>query len=300
MLGFPLRAKSPSGRGSRICKRKDAVESSGRTYRPEVVARIVRSTDGGPLRQIAKGRSTRPTGTFVAVKAGGRAMPWESMKCELPVLELAEVASSVVDLMAQPHRLELFVRGKRRPLVYFPDFELTVEPTLYSRLMAKEPFAQAVLEWRPDQHRRGEYRKVVIEVKDDADPRNDDREYQTKLRLAASVYQKIGIGFVIAIRSQDIECVDLNLVHRIALDRYTAISATDVHRSVEYLQTSGGRGVFGRLVEELGGGRFGRAKAAALHVRRMISVDIRQGLHRDAPVSLLSPLPPSGQLPHDA
>lgn len=92
-----------------------------------VVARIVRSLDGGPIRQMGMTGSTKPTGTFTSVKGRSRAMPWESMKCELPALQLAEVASPVVSLMAQPHRLELFVRRRRNPLIYFPDLELTVE-----------------------------------------------------------------------------------------------------------------------------------------------------------------------------
>ena len=71
-----------------------------------VVAQIVSSTDGGPLRQMVKGRSTKVTGAFVSFKAGSRSMPWESKDCELPAIELAEVASPVVRLLAQP-RLEL-------------------------------------------------------------------------------------------------------------------------------------------------------------------------------------------------
>lgn len=111
-------------------------------------------------------------------------MPWESFKCELPALELAEIASPVVSLLAQPHRLELYVRGRSRPLTYFPDLELTVEASLFDRLLDKEPFAQALLQWRPGPRSQlANYRKVIVEVKDDADRRNEDREYQTKLRL---------------------------------------------------------------------------------------------------------------------
>lgn len=262
------------------------MEKHGLGYRSDIVARIVRSTDGGPLRQMVKGRSTKPTGTFVSIKAGSRAMPWESMKCELPVLELAEVSSAVVDLLAQPHRLELYLRGKRRPWVYFPDLELTVEPALRSSLVKKAPFAQALLDWRPGRQRNGACRKIVVEIKDDQDPRNDDPDYQTKLRLAASVYRKIGIDFVTVIRSRDIECVNLRLVHNMALDRYTAVSNVDIDRSIRYLSASGGIGTYGGLVEELGGGSLGRARAAALHVRRIVSVSVGWNLDADTAVSL--------------
>jgi hypothetical protein len=216
-------------------------------------------------------------------------MPWESMKCELPALELAEVASPVVSLMAQPHRLELFVRRRRDPLNYFPDLELTVESSLYSRLMAAQPFAQAMLQWRPDQGGSIGYRTVVVEVKDDDDPRNDDAEYQRKLCLAAKVYRGLGIGFLVIVRSRDLACVDLNLVREIALENYTAVSSIDVGICIRWLSSSGGVGRLGGLVTRLGGGATGREKAAALHVRRVVSVDLSQGFLPSTPVSLMRP-----------
>jgi hypothetical protein len=216
-------------------------------------------------------------------------MPWESMKCELPALELAEVASPVVSLMAQPHRLELFVRRRRDPLNYFPDLELTVESSLYSRVMAAQPFAQAMLQWRPDQGGSIGYRTVVVEVKDDDDPRNDDAEYQRKLCLAAKVYRGLGIGFLVIVRSRDLACVDLNLVREIALENYTAVSSIDVGICIRWLSSSGGVGRLGGLVTRLGGGATGREKAAALHVRRVVSVDLSQGFLPSTPVSLMRP-----------
>jgi hypothetical protein len=257
-----------------------------------VVARIVRSTDGGPIRQISKHGGAKPTGTFVSLKAGNRAMPWESIKCELPALELAEVASPVVSLLAQPHRLELIVRGRRDPLIYFPDLELTVEPGLYNRLIAKQPFAEAMLEWRPDRSRSGSYRTVIVEVKDDDDPRNDDRQYQRKLHLAAKVYQNLGFGFVVVVRSRDLACIDLGLMHEVALDRYTAVSPIDTDICMRWLTSSGGVGTLGGLVMRLGGGARGRAKAAALHVRRVISMDLSHGFLPGTPVSLLQSVSP--------
>lgn len=238
--------------------------------------------------------STKPTGTFVSLKGGSRAMPWESMKCELPALELAEVASPVVSLMAQPHRLELFVRRRRDPLIYFPDLELTVESSLYSRLMAPRPFAEALLQWRPDPGRSTGYRTVVVEVKDDDDPRNDDPEYQRKLSLAAKVYRGLGFGFLVIVRSHDLACVDLDLVHNVALENYTKVSPIDVDVCMRWLSSSGGVGRLGGLVMRLGGGATGREKAAALHVRRVISVDLSQGFLPSTPVSLLHPMSSPG------
>ena len=214
-------------------------------------------------------------------------MPWESMNCELPALELAEVASPVVSLMAQPHRLEMFVRRRREPLSFFPDLELTVEASAYNRLMSSQPFAEALLEWRPDQAGSSGYRTIMVEVKDDDDPRNDDAEYQRKLRLASEVYHGLGIGFLVIVRSRDLACVDLDLVREIALENYTAVSSIDAGICIRWLSGLGGVGRLRDLVTRLGGGATGREKAAALHVRRVISIDLRQGYLPSTPVSLM-------------
>lgn len=253
-----------------------------------VVARIVRSTDGGPLRRIPKSSGSKPTGTFVSVKGAYRAMPWESIRCELPVIEICEAASPVVTFLAQPHRLELFVRGQARPLIYLADLEATVETDFYKSLMQGRPFGEAALDWRPsDDLRRGTPRLLVIEVKDDADPRIEDRAYQRKLKMAKSVYAKLGIGFLTVVRSRDIACVDANLVRRVTLDRFTKVSPVDVDNCMRIL---GGRPYGPKLrdvVDALGGGGEGRAKAAALHVSRVFSIDLRRGFIPDAPVAHL-------------
>lgn len=254
---------------------------------PGVIGRIVRSSDGGPIRQMVTSGSTKPTGTFISLKGGSRAMPWESMKCELPALELAEVASPVISLMAQPHRLDMFVRRRREPLSFLPDMELTVEASVYNRLMSSQPFAEALLEWRPHQSGSTGYRTVVVEVKDDNDPRNDDAEYQRKLSLAAKIYRGLGIGFLVIVRSRDLACVDLGLIHEIALENYTAVSPIDAAICVRSLSLTGGVGRLGDLVSQLGGGATGREKAAALHVRRVVSVDLRHGFLPSTPVSLV-------------
>lgn len=244
----------------------------------DTAARIVRSSTGGPLRQIQKARWTKPTGTFVSLKAGSRAMPWESLGAELPALELCEFASPVVALLSQPHRLEMHVRGKSSPLVYFPDLELDVEPAAFQRILEGVPFAKALLEWSPMQ-RRPDKRpmKLVIEIKSDDDPRNNDPKYLRKLRLAADIYKSIGVGFVIVRFSDDLACVDLPRIHDFLIDRYTEVSVADFHRATEWISRSGTTGRYGDLVEALGGGPVGKAKVAALHVRRVVSIDISPG-----------------------
>ncbi|WP_315924084.1 hypothetical protein [Mesorhizobium sp. SP-1A] len=245
----------------------------------DTAARIVRSSTGGPLRQMRKARWTKPTGTFVSLKAGSRAMPWESLGAELPALELCEFASPVVALLSQPHRLEMYVRGKSNPLVYFPDLELDVEPAAFHRILEGVPFARALLEWSPTQRQPDDRpMKLVVEIKSDDDPRNNDPKYLHKLRLAADIYKSIGVGFVTARFSDDLACVDLPRIHDFLIDRYTEVSVADYHRATEWISRSGAKGDHGELVEALGGGLVGKAKAAALHVRRIVSIDISRGV----------------------
>lgn len=260
----------------------------------DVVARIVRSIDGGPIRRILKSSATKPTGTFVSVKGGYRAMPWESMRCELPTLEICEIASPVVKLLAQPHRLELFVRRQAKPLIYFPDLELDVEPEFYHALMRGRPFGEAALVWRPGGSRHGAaLRTLVIEVKDDDDPRIDDPEYLRKLQLAKTVYGKLGIGFLTIVKSNDLTCIDRGLVRELTLERFNDISPVDVDRVMSLYTHSRATRPLGEIVQALGGVDVGKAKAATLHVSRLVSIDLRRGLRPDAPVCLLGSAVPA-------
>lgn len=256
--------------------------------REGVVARIARSTDGGPLRRIINGRAFKPTGAFVSIKAGGRAMPWESIRCELPVISIAELGSPVLHLLSQPHRLELFVRGRRRPLIYFPDLELTVDRGLFDALARKVPFAKAVMEWHPGSSPSRGTRKVVLEVKDDDDRRNDDKDYRDKLRLAASIYRRLGAGFFTVVRSSDLEFADASFIDDVLTDRYTAVGSADIDAAVQCVLDSGGvTATYADLVAALGSGPVGRAKAVALHVRRVLSINMTAGLLPDAAVWLI-------------
>jgi hypothetical protein len=75
------------------------------------------------------------------------------------------------------------------------------------------------------------------------------------------------VGFVTARFSDDLACVDLPRIHDFLIDRYTEVSVADYHRATEWISRSGAKGDHGDLVEALGGGLVGKAKAAALHVR---------------------------------
>ncbi|MGI6852159.1 hypothetical protein [Mesorhizobium sp. 1B3] len=247
--------------------------ASSSKYHSGVVARIISSSDGGPLRRIINGRSRRPTGTFISVKGGFRAMPWESMKCELPTLQLAEVGTPIISLVSQPHRLEMIVRGQTRPLIYFPDLMLTVEQD-FADALRTTPFGLAVINWHARLPSKRGIRRVFVEVKDDNDSRVFDELYDQKLQLARAVYRRVDAEFITIFRSRDLECINLRPIKDISLDNLTAVCVADIDRAVERIEAQRGETSFGELVDSLGGGRLGEAKAHALHIRRMISIDL--------------------------
>ena len=92
----------------------------------DVVAEIY-VRPGKPFRPIATGRRHIPVGQLMTIKAGMTPQEWESMFCELPMLEMCEVASLVQSFRAQPHGLYMKIVGRRRRLLYIPDLELRVE-----------------------------------------------------------------------------------------------------------------------------------------------------------------------------
>lgn len=252
-------------------------------------ATIIRSEDGGPLRRIINGRAVKPTGVEPCIKAGYRGMPWESEKAELPALMLAEVGSPIIDLLAQPHRLEMSVVGQSRPMAYLADLQLTVEES-FARLLTKgAPFGRAIVEWMPDPKQRPRPRTLVVEVKDDADRRKDDPYYMEKLRLARKAYALAGYGFIQIVRSRDIACVDMRIFNDVWLDRRTHVTAIDVGYAVRYLRSHDGVGTRGGLIDALGGGPRAKARASALHVRRIVSIDLRGPLCESTVVRLIRP-----------
>lgn len=154
---------------------------------PPTIARILQSNEGGPVRRILNGRRRGRTGGFVSFKAGMRAMPWESLEGELPMLQISEVSSGVSKLLAQPHRLEMQSQQLRRRLIYFPDLELSVDRLFLSQLREGRPFAEVAAAPRPRRFQNSQDQRVIIEVKTEGVPRADDEFYLEKLRLAHEV-----------------------------------------------------------------------------------------------------------------
>lgn len=252
-----------------------------------VVARITSSADGGPIRRILNGRSRHPTGTYVSVKAGQRAMPWESHSCELSAMQLSEASTAVSSMLAQPHRLQLIVRGRKDALCYFPDLKIEVDEAVADNLAKGEPFGPTLLGAWPMSYSVERSRTVIVELKSDDDRRMKEPDYLLKLRMAKKVYRKLGMVFVIATEANDIRCANLDAAKQISLDRHALVHSVDVDRVVGFLESDSTSATLGSIREVLGGGHIGRAKAHALHVRRVIAIDLRTPLGPQSPVRLL-------------
>src|SRR5271156_68870 len=82
------------------------------------------SETDGPSRRLITGREPHPTGSIVCVKSGFRKVTWESMDSEMPLIQLAEIASPIRYIKSQPHRLEMKVIDGPSPILqFFPDLE---------------------------------------------------------------------------------------------------------------------------------------------------------------------------------
>lgn len=258
----------------------------------QVFARIFVSSDGGPIRTLITGREPHATGRFVSVKAGYRALPWESMRGELPLLQLAEVASPVQSVMVQPHRLEMFVEGVKKPLIYFPDVSLSVSRRFADALDDGATFARAVADWVPSEAAE-EHVTLIVEAKTNDDRRIHDDVYQSKLRLAHEVYERLGWRFVqvVDVTGPDWRPI-AKAVHEIGLDRDVVVSPHETQMVQESLMT--GPATLADVSATIGGGAIALQKLAALHVRRLISIDLRGRLALE---SLVRPMTYSGRAP---
>ncbi|MBB4067240.1 hypothetical protein [Gellertiella hungarica] len=236
------------------------------------VARMYWAEHGGPIRTIIDGRKTRPTGTFRSMKGGGRSMPWDS-KHERTAMRLADLSSRVQFLLAQPHRLEILVRGNGgRPLIYFPDLLLKVHPSFLHDLQSGMPYAEAALMPCAANIRPHHLKTLIVEVKADADSRDTDPKYARKLELAKEVYSRRGFSFVTVRESQHLPKRP-SLVARYAdLHKFVVLDARDYQSC---LTCFGGRHTQTEeaLIAALGGGPSGYARLIALHYRRFVSIE---------------------------
>lgn len=236
--------------------------------------RIARSNEGGPLRRIHCGGRPSPSGFYSARKSHGRHLPWESRPAELQAIILSDVSWRVSEVMSQPHRLDIFVRGEPSPLHYIPDLELVAEPSFAREICSGVPLAVAAMAWNPKPVLSASAVRLVLEIKNDDDPRNDDSRYQSKIRLAKEVYRRLGYYFAVVHRSEGIDCLDLAFVRDIAADRFCKVATTDRLFVQDYLTDQAGCSLLSKLINALGGSPNAMASISALHFDRVLCIEM--------------------------
>ncbi|ANP86057.1 hypothetical protein [Rhizobium leguminosarum] len=247
------------------------------------IARILWASDGGPVRRIINGRQTKPTGTFPSIKAG-MTMPWES-RLERIAFQMADASSRIDMWLAQPHRLEMMVRGRGAPLLYFPDMMLKARTSLGIDLQRGMSFSEAAA--KPVGRGAKEHlQTIILEIKEDVDPRDGDEAYQQKLVLAKEVYRRRGFKFFELRRKKHFTYEVIETVRRLNFDKWVAIDAYDEHLCQNEFKSDGPK-QYWRLAKALGDGPFGRAKLHALHSRGFVSIDLNTGLKGNTNVWLL-------------
>lgn len=250
-----------------------------------VFARIVRSSDGGPIRRIINGRQKKRTGTFISFKAGLRAMPWDSYNGELPVMKLAEASTGVAGLLAQPHRLEIITAQLKSPLIYFPDLELQVDDAFLSGLVSGTSFATLAARMRTRAEPLNRCRTAIVEVKTPNDPRLDDEEYKEKLGLAHEVYRRLGIPFRIIELTTDFPSTRIAPFSDLfSFDRHTRVDDGDYDTLRRVIDTDSSARPYGEVVKALGGGSVGKSKILAFQLRRQLSIDLSRRITDDSNV----------------
>jgi hypothetical protein len=249
---------------------------------------IRESENDGPSRRLITGREPHPTGSIVCVKALFRGVTWESMDSEMPLISLAEVSSPVLRLKSQPHRLDMKVVGGTSPILsVFPDFEFVVDARLLEELERGEPFWAAALRWEP-KHGSFDWRTLIVETKRDDDRRAKDDDYLDKLDLAREFYRKVGWSFVHLRASKDLPIGQVAQgVKRVWSRAMTRVTVLDVARVSHVIEGAGGCVPYEEASAAIELGPIGKSKLHALHVRRVVRIDLSKGLTSASPVRLV-------------
>jgi hypothetical protein len=216
------------------------------------IAMLTERGDRNPIRPVATGRRNRPVGTFPSIKCG-RAIPWESY-AELHAIYLAEVDTNVLHYRSQPHTLR--VSGSLR--AYTPDLELTL--------------SDGSIE--------------IVEVKSQRfDLLTDD--YTSKLSAAENFYDTMGWKFRQLDMSKVVGTPHFEAVSVIQSYRRTMVTTSDTFLISKLFACRSTLPMW-ELTDAYPHPVGGLAKACAMIVRRMISVDCFAGLDDTSTVRLVA------------
>lgn len=231
---------------------------------PQTSARIVMAPSGGAFRTIVGHGSIRATSVYPSVKAG-YSQPCEAQHERFHV-RICEADPRIVDYQHQPHRLEIMVSDRAKPLVYFPDAIRQTE--------------DGVIE--------------VVETKQSDGQFDRSSRYAEKLAMAEQVYVSLGWRFLRQAQDRDLEINPLWPNARlISRHNKRRITTSDRLHFQEAADRHGGTMPFGKAVEALavGGGYELRDATTLLHrliVARAARIDIGQRIEIDTPVSLVT------------
>lgn len=224
-----------------------------------LAARVVTADDGGPIRTITAVNYRRPTGRFPSRKAL-RTLPFDAMH-ERDLLWISEADPAVVSFLSQPHRLELNVRGRNKPLAYFPDV-------------------------RRDMENGG---VEIIETKKRANEVDADPFYAQKIELARQVYEMLGWTFRVVAWPEIKRGATLSNARMIAGSHHVRLTTTDRLRLMSILQDTAV--AYGDVVSALSDAAdpfdvVAREKLHAAIVHRIASVDIHAPIFAHSPVRI--------------
>ena len=210
------------------------------------------------------------------------------MDSEMPLIQLAEIASPIRYIKSQPHRLDMKVIDGPSPILqFFPDLEFVADARFIEALEQGEPFWEAALQWQPTSESI-DWRTLIAETKRDDDKRAKDFDYLQKLDVAREFYGRIGWSFAHLRASKDLPSGEVaKSVIRVFSRAMTSVTVLDVARVSHVIERAGGSVTYEEASAAIGGGPVGRSKLAALHVRRVIWIDLSKGLAPESRVGLI-------------
>ncbi len=196
----------------------------------------------------------RPGGQYRSRK-NGFALRWTS-RAELSAFYRAEVDADITGYRAHPHRLEFVRHGQQHS--YVPHLELKHASGLVEIL------------------------EVVPRI-----PFEGLGRYIAKLRGAAEAYEALGLRFRVVDRSVVEAEPQFSAAQTIQSYRHTVVSTRDM-MLIDRLRQLGEIQSLGSVKAAFANPALAMAKAFAMAVRRIIEIDLTDGLHDGALVRILS------------
>jgi hypothetical protein len=192
-------------------------------------------------------------------------LPSESYS-EYRAMSVLDVSHSVVEYMAQPHRIETANWS------YTPDVGAIVTHSLIRELRKGTPFVLACLKLPPDRSLDEPYEKLVLEIKRDLD--REKKEYAAKLREAGALYAVNGYNFHRVEENPGLNACDIGHFPAILMDFSANVPERAVLAAWHHLMGRNGVSTYDAMVDALGGGPHGIEAAHCLHGRGLIWIDL--------------------------